>query len=561
MNNLRFEVGPLARRIVVWGALVAPMVGQAQEVSRVDALPSAAKALPVSASGRVVPLPDGSLLRQWPGTYFETAFTGREAFFRVGIGEVSLRVRVDGGAPVAVVKPAPGVYRVAGLGDKTPHMLRVDVASESQAGATIFGGFFTGAGANAAATSRRTGQFEFVGDSQTVGYGNTSGTRQCSEADVWATTDATQGVGPSVAAHYDAGYEVNAISGRGAVRNYGGFAADTLLQAYPDALFDKDKRHPADDSAWHPQLIAVNLGTNDFSTPLHAGESWKSRDELHAAFEAAYGDFIKQLHARQPQAYIVMWAVGAADSEIQVEVAKVADKLRGAGIDRLGLVPVTDLTLTGCNYHPSVADDRHVADLLIRHLDAHPGAVGSGSAVASAQPAASATVRHISGQLINAPQTATWNVFGTDQRTELLPHDGPKQYPTWRVKVGSKGANAWDVGAVSALTGPVSAGDAVMAVVYLRAPELKDGEKTSVSYFGVNEASAPYDMIARGTAEVTNQWTRFYAVGKSAKSYAAAGLNVGVHLASDKHVIDLGPVQVYDFGPNVDPAVLLNSNK
>jgi len=264
---------------------------------------------------------------------------------------------------------------------------------------------------------------------------------------------------------------------------------------------------------------------------------------------------------RQPQAYILMWAIGDAGSEIQLEVAKVADKLHAAGIDRLGLVPVTDLALTGCNHHPSVVDDRRVADLLIRHLDAHPGAAGSDIAAASAQPAASATVRHISGQLINAPQTATWNVFGTDQHTDLLPHDGPKQYPTWRVKVGGKGANAWDVGAVSALTGPVSAGDAVMAVVYLRAPELKDGEKTTVSYFGVNESSAPYDMIARGTAEVTNQWARFYAVGKSAKSYAAAGLNVGVHLASDKHVIDLGPVQVFDFGPNVDPAVLLNSNK
>ncbi len=545
----------LARLTIVCGALAAPLWAQAQDVSRVDALPSVSKALPVSVSGRVVTLPDGSMLRQWPGTYFETAFTGREAFFRVGTGEVGLRVRVDGGAPVAVVKPAPGVYRVGGLDDKTPHVLRVDVASESQAGPTIFGGFFAGAGTEPAAQPRRPRQFEFVGASQTVGYGSTSSTRQCSEADVWATTDATQGPGAFVAAHYNADYQVNAISGRGAVRNYGGLAADTLPQAYPYALLDDGKRHPVDDSAWHPQVIAINLATNDFSTPLHAGEKWASRDELRADFESRYVDFVKQLHAHQPQAYIVLWAIGDAGSEIQLEVAKVVDQLHAAGIERLGLLPVTDLTLTGCNYHPSVADDRHVADLLIRHLDAHPGAAGSETA------AASTTVRHISGQLINAPQTATWNVFGTDQHTDLLPHDGPKQYPTWRVKVASKGANAWDVGAVSALTGPVSAGDAVMAVVYLRAPELKDGEKTSVSYFGVNESGAPYDMIARGTAEVTNQWARFYAVGKSAKSYAAAGLNVGIHLASDKHVIDLGPVQVYDFGPDVDPAVLLNSNK
>ena len=554
MNKLHGAYARAARWAIVCGALTAASLLHAQEVSRVESVPSVAKALPMSTSGRTVLLPDASVLRQWPGTYFETAFKGREAFFRVGTGDVSLRVRVDGAAPVALVKPAPGVYRVAGLDDKTSHVLRVDVASESQAGATIFGGFL-GTAADATAPSRRSRQLEFVGDSQTVGYGNTSGTRQCSEADVWATTDTTQGVGAVVAAHYDADYEINAISGRGVVRNYNGFAADTLLQAYPDALFDSDKRHPVDDSAWHPRVIAVNLGTNDFSTPLHAGERWKSRDELHAAYETAYVDFVRQLHARQPQAYIVMWAIGAADSEIQAEVAKVADKLRAAGIDRLGLVPVTDLAMTGCNYHPGVADDRRVAELLVRHLDAHPDAVGSGTSAASA-PAA-----RVAGRLINAPQSATWNVFGADKATQLLPHEGPKQYPTWRVKVGAKGTNAWDIGAVSALTSPVAAGDTVMAIVYLRAPELKDGETTTVSYVGVNESSAPYDMIARGSAEVTNQWKRFYAAGKSAKSYGADALNVGVHLASDKHVIDLGPVLVYDYGQNVDPAVVLANNK
>ena len=272
---------------------------------------------------------------------FRDGVVGREAFFRVGTGDVSLRVRIDGGAPVALVKPAPGIYRVAGFDARTPHVLRVDVASESDRGPTIFGGFFAGADTQAAAKPQRPRQFEFVGDSQTVGYGNTSNTRQCSDADVWATTDTTQGVGALVAAHYDADYRVNAISGRGVVRNYDGLAADTLPQAYPHALRDGDKGHPADDSTWRPQLIAVNLGTNDFSRPLHAGEKWKTRDELHAAFEKDYGDFIKQLHARQPQAYIVMWAIGAPDSEVQVEVAKVADQLHAAGLVRLSLVPVS----------------------------------------------------------------------------------------------------------------------------------------------------------------------------------------------------------------------------
>lgn len=340
----------------------------AQEIARVTTEPAGLRPLPARVQGRAAIQPDGMLLRQWPGTYFETAFHGDEVYFRVGAGDVGLRVSVDGAAAMPLVKPAAGLYRVAGLKRDGEHLLRVSVASESQGGPTGFGGFLAGAATQPAALPRRARQVEFIGDSHTVGYGNTSATRQCTPAEVWATTDTTQGVAGLVSARYGADFRVNAISGRGVVRNYDGFAADTLPQAYPFALFDRSR--PADDTGWQPQVIAISLGTNDFSTPLRAGEPWATREQLREAYEAAFVRFIDQLHRRVPGAYVVLWIAAADGSEVQTAVARVVERVRRSGNVRIGFVPVPGLSMAGCDWHPSVADDRRIVEALARHLDA-----------------------------------------------------------------------------------------------------------------------------------------------------------------------------------------------
>jgi lysophospholipase L1-like esterase len=371
MRKRAVGFGALMRWAVLGWLLAQGGAAAAQDIGRVQTEPAGLTRIPAHVKGRVVAQPDGALLRQWPGTYFETAFQGDEAYFRVGAGDVSLRVSVDGGEPVALSKPAAGLYRVSKFRRGGDHLLRITVASESQGGPTVFGGFLVGAGAKPAALPSRSRRIEFIGDSHTVGYGNTSGSRECTQDEVWATTDTSRGVPALVAAHYGADYQANAISGRGIVRNFNGFAADTLPEAYPFALFDKSRR--ADDAAWQPQAIAISLGTNDFATALNPGERWATREQLREAYEAAYVGFIGELRRRHPGAYIVLWIAAADGSELQTEVGRVAEQARRAGHARIGFVPVPGLSQSGCHYHPSVADDRKIADALIGHLDAQQG--------------------------------------------------------------------------------------------------------------------------------------------------------------------------------------------
>jgi lysophospholipase L1-like esterase len=304
---------------------------------------------------------------QWPGSYFRAAFEGTEVFFRVVKGDEILHVVVDGRAVGSLVKPEAGVYEVNGL-SPGKHQISVLVATESQAGPNTFGGFAIPAGETALSPAPRPRQIELIGDSHTVGYGNLSNTHDCTQDQVWADTDDTRAFGPRVADHYGADYQINAISGRGIVRNYDGFKADTLPQAYPYVLFDKQQK--VSDPAWKPQVIVIALGTNDFSTPLHAGERWKNRDDLHADYEATYLRFLQDLRARNPHALLIVWATNMAEGEIEAEAHKVVQEMQQHGDQRIALLLVDGLTFGACNWHPSLSDDQAIADKLMHVIEA-----------------------------------------------------------------------------------------------------------------------------------------------------------------------------------------------
>ena len=187
---------------------------------------------------------------------------------------------------------------------------------------------------------------------------------------MWATTDNSQAFGPLTAKHYDADYQINAISGRGIVRNYDGGSADPLPVAYPFVQFDRKTAY--EDSGWRPQIIVIGLGTNDFSTQLKPGEKWSTRGDLHARYEAAYVEFVQQLRARNPNAFFILMATDGANGEIQFEVNAVMARLEAAGERKVAFIAMNGLTMTGCHGHPSTADDQAVSDQLIRFLDDHP---------------------------------------------------------------------------------------------------------------------------------------------------------------------------------------------
>jgi hypothetical protein len=164
-------------------------------VTRMPEPPKDLRPLNSAFHGRAQQAEAKSWKYQWPGSYAETNFNGTEFFFTVGPEPAILRLSIESEKTLEMVGLQAGVYQVANLAPGE-HRVRITSVSENQAGAITFGGFSARPPTKPLALTPKKRQIEFIGDSHTVGYGNISSTRECTEDKVWATTDTSQAFGP-----------------------------------------------------------------------------------------------------------------------------------------------------------------------------------------------------------------------------------------------------------------------------------------------------------------------------------------------------------------------------
>jgi hypothetical protein len=330
-------------------------------------------ALDVAAGGRVVAKSENgavSYTYAWPGVYFEARFTGEAVSAKLDDAENNLYLYVDGIHKLTLTRPGRITVALKDLGPG-PHVVRLEKASESQSASGRFEGFSVADPADRLPAPVYAHRIEFIGDSFTLGYGNTARGRACTPADVRDTTDTAQSFAPLAAKHFNAAYRINAFSGRGVVRNYAGMLPGlTLPVLYGSTLSGGGA---ADDSGWTPEVVVVGLGTNDFSTPLQENETWKTREALRADFVRGYSTFLAGLHAKWPQAHFILMASQDFDSEILGGAKATAEALKAAGMEDVEVLPFDGLDYMACDGHPSLKDDLVLSQLLIWRLAPLPG--------------------------------------------------------------------------------------------------------------------------------------------------------------------------------------------
>lgn len=307
---------------------------------------------------------------QWPGVWFEAAFTGGSIDAKIDDDQNNLYLWVDGIHKLTLTRPGKTTVSLKDLGPGR-HIVRLEKASETQSSTAVFEGFFVPSRDDALPAPVYARRIEFIGDSHTVGYGNASRGRECTVEDVADTTDTSLAFAPLVAKHFGAAYRIHAYSGRGIVRNYNGLApGDTLPVLYQYTLFDHSVAAP--DDGWTPDVIVISLGTNDFSTELNPGEKWTTREALHADYERTYVDFLKSLRAKYPLAHIVMLASMEVAAEISDEAKAAYELATEEEIGNIELTLFRGLDWQACHYHPSLKDDSAIGALLIGRISRLP---------------------------------------------------------------------------------------------------------------------------------------------------------------------------------------------
>lgn len=309
---------------------------------------------------------------QWPGIYFEGRFRGDSVSLHMDDANNEFDVLVDGQVMMVLKRPGKRVVTLGQLGPGE-HTIWLEKRTETQKSTGAFGGFFVVRKEDALIPRVLPRRIMFLGDSLTVGYGNTSAYTKCTAEQRFEATDTSQAFAPLVAKHFDAEYEVRAFSGLGLVRNYGGvqYPQYHLPSLWRRAIFDDATSTGVE---WDPQVLVIGIGGNDFSTPVHAGERWKTQEEMTAEYAATYMSFLKELRRLYPRALIVMtWTQDKAALFTQT-AASVFAQAEAAGIGNLDQLVFPTMVRAGCDGHPTVRDDAQVAELLEGVIARHTNA-------------------------------------------------------------------------------------------------------------------------------------------------------------------------------------------
>ncbi|MDT7785286.1 MAG: hypothetical protein QOF58_3705 [Pseudonocardiales bacterium] len=301
----------------------------------------------------------------WPGVYFEGRFRGTGVGITLNDGVNYYDVQIDGRTVATLSKPGRTTYWVRDLSN-AEHRVRLVKRSESPWAAGEFGGFVAASGGTVLTKpAARTRQVEFIGDSLTAGYGNLSTTRDCSaNGGVDRNTNSDLSFGALTARAQNADYQVNAFSGRGMVRNFGGGQPGTSYRTYYDrALLNVEGDVWQRPASWRPQLIVVGLGTNDFSTALKSGEQWPDQQSLVTAYKSAYHGFLDKLRARYGAGSTIVVSVPEGSGTFADAVRQIAQERNNRGDSRIRYWNYADPALDrlGCDWHFSQRDHRLIS--------------------------------------------------------------------------------------------------------------------------------------------------------------------------------------------------------
>lgn len=223
----------------------------------------------VTYLGRTLLLNDGSVRYDWVGVYLQTDFSGGSIAVSVSESGISYHnIFIDGkwirkikfsGEKNAFVTLASGLT-------KGFHRLELQKCTEGEFGCTTIHQFILAPYGRLRPVPRNSRMIEIYGDSYTCGYGSES--NNASDPFKLETENCDKAYGCILARYFNADYALIAHSGRGVVRNYGDLlrlSKNTMSTRMTHVFDDYDASAIYDFKSYKPNIVLVNLGTNDFS--------------------------------------------------------------------------------------------------------------------------------------------------------------------------------------------------------------------------------------------------------------------------------------------------------
>lgn len=154
----------------------------------------------------------------------------------------------------------------------------------------------------------------------------------------------------------------------------------------------------------------------------------------------------------------------------------------------------------------------------------------------------------LADKVVNNPTPGSFQVYGLTPAPKVVKDAKVQGGKALRIPVTGSG-EPWAIGVNVPLIKPIKAGDQIIIAFYARLNK-GDGGATSakISSAQLQLATAPYTALFGKGFDVTPEWQFLQVAGKADKDYPAGALNAAFHVNTGKHVLEMGPVAVFNMG-------------
>lgn len=234
----------------------------------------------------------------WPGAYIRFRFTGKSISLKFNGGNDGFyNVFIDDKLSV-ITANADTVINLASKLKKGVHTFRMYKRTEANFGICTFRGLkLDKRGKILPWDNKPSRKIMFIGNSITCGYG-TEG-KDKSEPFKPETENNYYSYAPITARAFNADYHCVSHSGLGIVRQYGDKKQVSDRAQMPERfeyVMDNDDTKKWNHKNWKPDLVVINLGTNDFSTRPRP-------DKI--MFNRKYEKFVKRIKEVYDDVYVI----------------------------------------------------------------------------------------------------------------------------------------------------------------------------------------------------------------------------------------------------------------
>ncbi len=287
----------------------------------------------------------------WSGAIIEASFPGPVIGMKMQHTDAFYDIEIDGAVDTMISCGSATDFIFRNDLSTGVHTVRIMLRSEQHWGAGTFSGLYIDAGKELAPPPVMPSRIiEFIGDSHTAGYGIESDNRSCGNL-LNRYTNANKTFAALIPRAFHARSTILGWSGAGMVRNYGESTkrSDSPYSVY----YDKTLGGMSDSPTWDfskdiPELVVINLGTNDYSTPPIPDDSMYIGD---------YHKLIARVLGHYPDASIL--CISSGDATLERNVKKVvAEEQTSLGHPKIYFAPYpSGLSFNGCDWHPNIDDN------------------------------------------------------------------------------------------------------------------------------------------------------------------------------------------------------------